>query len=144
MSSRLQAHIRRFALLRSGATSARHIRPALFASRSYVTAQGAQDAHVPDVGPIITPDHTARMQEHDAASSVLKPYSFHGVSERNMLMCEMRNHRVSWTRIAEYFGMRPMEALYLYIGSASMAMKHSWVPRMTAQDINTHLDRPNW
>ncbi|KAF9907428.1 hypothetical protein BX616_000421 [Lobosporangium transversale] len=66
-------------------------------------------------------------------------YSFHGISERDMLLSEMRHHRVSWRTISLHFGISLMEAFYIYIGTVSKALRHGWTPRMTLLDVEQYI-----
>ncbi|KAI8596117.1 hypothetical protein EDD21DRAFT_389222 [Dissophora ornata] len=83
-------------------------------------------------------------QGQDSPSSPLPLYSFHDISERDMLLSEMRHHRVSWTMISKRLNMSLAEACYTYIASTSKALHHGWTPRMTAQDIEYHIKRSDW
>ncbi|KAF9357130.1 Fructose-2,6-bisphosphatase [Mortierella sp. NVP85] len=80
----------------------------------------------------------------DSIYSPLPLYCFKDLSERDMLLSEMRHHRVSWTIVGQYFGISLVDAFFEYIRVASKAIHHGWTPRMTAQDIEHYLGRSDW
>jgi len=86
----------------------------------------------------------ATEDRQDSIYSPLPLYCFKDLSERDMLLSEMRHHRVSWTIVSQHFGISLVDAFFEYIRVASKAIHHGWTPRMTAQDIEHYLGRSDW
>lgn len=87
---------------------------------------------------------TSQPQAQTENVSIKPLYTFHDISERDVLMLEMRHHRVSWTAISNYFGIYPMEAWWAYIAAGSKAASHSWEPKMSLKEIQQYLGRSKW